>query len=448
MNPIELVQQNRMKEKENLKREIGIWGLSANLVNIMVGAGIFVLPAIVAAGLGSASILAYLFCGFLITLVMLCFAEVGSKITDTGGAYTYIEKSFGKYPGFITAILFLLSAITADAAVANAIADIAGSLFPFFKGILVKILFFFTLFSGLAYINIIGLKKGVGFVKIITILKIVPLLIIILIGFKDVSITNLYWDSIPSIKNIGEISLILFFAFQGAETGLSISGEVRNPKKIIPKAIQLGIIGVLVIYILIQTISQGILGDSLSTFQENPLAEVANQIFGPVGFTLITIGAAVSMFGNLSSEILSMPRVVFAASRDNVIPLKILSRVHEKYATPYVSIIVYASLGFIFASFGGFKQLAIISSASILLIYFGVSLATIKLRKINNSVSDKNLFKIGGGYTVPILSSIVILWFLSNLTKNEFLGISLFIILLTIVFFLINSKKIKHLTKI
>ena len=90
MIPMKLVQQNRMKEKENLKREIGIWGLSANLVNIMVGAGIFVLPAIVAAGLGSASILAYLFCGFLITLVMLCFAEVGSKITDTGGAYTYI----------------------------------------------------------------------------------------------------------------------------------------------------------------------------------------------------------------------------------------------------------------------------------------------------------------------------------------------------------------------
>ena len=109
------------KHAAHLKREIGVWGLSSNLVNTIVGSGIFVLPAIVAAGLGSASILAYLFCGFLIAMVMLCFAEVGSKVTDSGGAYAYIEKSFGKYFAFLTAILFLLSTISADAAIANAV---------------------------------------------------------------------------------------------------------------------------------------------------------------------------------------------------------------------------------------------------------------------------------------------------------------------------------------
>ncbi|GAO30264.1 amino acid permease [Geofilum rubicundum] len=105
---------------EGLKRKIGAWGLSANLVNIVVGAGIFVLPAIVAEGLGPASILAYLLCGVLLFLIMLCFAEAGSKVTSSGGAYAYIEAAFGKYPGFITSVLFLLSCMTADAAVANA----------------------------------------------------------------------------------------------------------------------------------------------------------------------------------------------------------------------------------------------------------------------------------------------------------------------------------------
>ena len=95
---------------EHLKREVGVMGLSANLVNIMIGAGIFALPAIVAAGLGAASIFAYLFCGLLITLVMLCFAEVGSKVTTSGGAYTYIQSTFGPYFGFLTVILFVLSA--------------------------------------------------------------------------------------------------------------------------------------------------------------------------------------------------------------------------------------------------------------------------------------------------------------------------------------------------
>lgn len=435
-----------MKEiSSKLKREIGVFGLSSNIINIVIGAGIFVLPAIVAAGLGSASILAYLFCGLLITLVMLCFAEVGSKITDTGGAYSYIEKTFGEMPGFITAVLFVIASITSDAAVSNAIADITISIFPLLDIKILKVLFFLLLFSGLAYINILGLKKGIGFVKMITILKIAPLLLIIFLGFKNVSLPNLQWESVPSLKAIGETSLILFFAFQGAEVGLSVSGEVKNPKKTIPQAIRLGILAILIVYILIQIISQGILGPSLATFVENPLAEVANQIFGPIGFTMITIGAAVSMFGTLSSEVLSVPRVIFAASEDKVFPLKQLSMVHSKYATPYVAIIVYAAFGFFFASFGGFKQMAIISSASALLIYLGVSLSVIKLRRNRSEDQDPELFRIRGGYFVPILSSLVIIWLLSNLTKSELLGIGFFTLFLMIFFYLINPKKIKDL---
>lgn len=437
-----------MEEKKDfLKREISIWGLSANIINIVIGAGIFVLPAIVAAGLGSASILAYLFCGLLITLIMLCVAEVGSQITATGGAYTYIEKTFGKYPGFITSILFLLSSITSDAAVANAIAAIISSIFPFFNNQLVKIIFFGILFSGLAYINIKGLKEGVGFVKILTVLKLAPLLIIIFIGFKDVSVSNLIWETTPTVKDIGEMSLILFFAFQGAEVGLSVSGEVKEPNKTIPKAVLSSILVVLIIYILVQTVSQGVLGGSLASFTENPLAEVANHIIGPIGFTLITIGAAVSMFGNLSSEILSMPRVLFAASEDKVIPIKMLSAIHHKHATPYISIIVYASLGFLFASLGGFKQMAIVSSASALLIYLGISIAAIKLRKDKKFISSVKTFRIPGGYTVPIISSVVIIWFLTNLAKNEFWGIGFFIIILSFIFLVLNFKKIWQIIK-
>ena len=431
-----------MKESQtHLKREIGVFGLSTNIVNIMIGAGIFVLPAIVAAGLGSASIIAYLFCGFLITLVMLCFAEVGTKITTSGGSYAYIEGAFGKYPGFLTALLFMLSSITADGAVANAIADIIGSLFPILATTYFKIPFFLVLFSGLAYVNIVGLKSGVGIVKSITILKIIPLLIIVAIGFKDVEITNLYWTEIPSLKQIGEVSIILFFAFQGAETGLSISGEIKNPKKTIPAALRLGIVSVLLIYVLIQSVSLGVLGDSLSTFKENPLAEVAHRIFGPVGFMLITIGAAVSMFGNLSSEILSVPRVLFGAANDNVIPIKQLAAVHKKYATPFVAIIIYAALGMFLAMAGGFKELAIISSASTLLIYLGVSLATIKLRttKSNDLVEDS--FKIPGGYLIPIASCGAILWFLSNLSMHEFKSLAVYVLAFTVLYGLINFKK-------
>ncbi|MDZ7614458.1 MAG: APC family permease [Flavobacteriaceae bacterium] len=248
-------------------------------------------------------IFAYLFCGLLVALVMLCFAEVGSKITHPGGAYAYIEESFGKAAGFITAVLFVIAANAGDAAVANALVDILGSFFPLFQNDIVKILFFFVLFSGLAFINIKGVKEGIRFVMTITLMKIIPLLAIVFIGFKDIDIMNLYWEKIPSIIELGEISLVLFFAFQGAEAGLSISGEVKNPQKTVPRAIFISVLGVLTLYILLQTVSQGILGSSLATFKENPLGEVAKYIFGPVGLTLITIGAGVSMLGLLSSDI-------------------------------------------------------------------------------------------------------------------------------------------------
>ena len=422
-------------KKNELKREIGVIGLTLNIINIIIGSGIFVLPAIVAAGLGSTSILAYLLCGFLITMVMMCFAEVGSKITESGGAYAYMEVTFGKYFGFLTAVLFLVASISADAAIANAIMDIIGTLIPFFKGEIVKIIFFLFLFSGLAFTNIIGVKKGIGLVKIITIAKLAPLLILVIIGFINVDISNLYWKSSPSIYKIGEMSLILFFAFQGAESALSISGEVRNPQKNIPNAIRNAILVVLVFYILIQTVAQGVLGDSLKNFNENPLGEVASQILGPIGLTLLTIGAAVSMFGAVTSGNLSMPRVLFRASRDKVLPFKQLSFIHNKYKTPYISIIAYSCLAFLFASFGGFKQLAILSSASILLIYLGVTVAVIKLRKKENLKEKLNTYRIRGGVIVPVISFIVITWFLSHLTKNEFIIMFLSIAFLSIIYF-------------
>src|SRR5258708_34448961 len=119
---------------EGLRREIGLWGLTSNIINVVIGSGIFVLPAIVSETLGAAGILAYLFCGFLITVIMLCFAEVGSKITVTGGAYAYIEAAFGGYLGFITTNIFVFGAsVMAGSAVASALAHTMSYLVPQFS---------------------------------------------------------------------------------------------------------------------------------------------------------------------------------------------------------------------------------------------------------------------------------------------------------------------------
>lgn len=431
-----------MQREEGLKRSVGTLGLSANIINIIIGSGIFALPAIVAGYMGSASIVAYIFCGFLMAMVMLCFAEAGSKVTNTGGPYTYIETAFGDYAGFISGIIAIGANLFADAAVSNALVNVIGNAYPIFASGWMRFAFLFVLFYGLVYINVIGLKQGMGLVKLNTVLKLIPLLLLVVIGMKDVSLSNLSIDEMPGLKSLGETSLLLFFAFQGCETGIIVGGEVINPNRTVPRAILLSSVTVIVVYILIQTVSQGVLGSTLPDFKSAPLAETAKVVMGPFGYMLLTVGAVISMFGYMSGTILNSPRIVYALSRDEVIPVKALSKIHPSFSTPYIAIIIYTSIGFILAVTGSFEKLVIIASSSMLILYLGVALSVIKLRQTKSEIKG---FTIPGGWVVPVLAIIIILYFLSNLPQNEMIGTAIVIAALSALFFLlkyINRQKL------
>lgn len=429
-----------MNSEEGLKREIGLWGLTANIVNVVIGSGIFVLPAIVSEKLGASGILAYIFCGFLITTIMLCFAEVGSRITVTGGAYAYIEAAFGKYFGFLTTCIFVFgSSLMAASAVANALVNTLATFFPVLSATGAKAVFLIAIFTLLATVNVIGVKKGITLVKITTVTKLAPLLLLILFGLAKITTTNISWNAMPEFSDLGKVSLILFFAFQGAEGSLSISGEVKDAKRNVPRAIFLSFSIILVFYIAIQLVSQGILGKSLGNFKAAPLAEVAKQLFGPIGLTMMVAAAAISMMGYLSSDSMNMPRVLFRSAKDQVIPNPLLARVHPKFATPYVSIIAYAILCCFFSVTGEFRQLAIFASSAALLIYLGVALATIKFRM--TKTNEEASFKIAGGMTIPIIAIVTILVFLSNLSGKELSGLLVFVAFLSVVYAVIALAK-------
>lgn len=427
-----------MIEKEQLKREIGLWGLIANSVNIIIGAGIFILPVLVAERLGTGSIWAYLLCGALMILIMMCFAEVGSKITITGGAYTYIETAFGRFAGFLTANIFIFGAgITANAAVANGLADTLSYFFPVFKEQAFRVFFFAVIFGGLAYFNIRGIKNAVAIVKFNTVAKLIPLMMIILAGWFFIPHGGIKFTAPGSSASIGEISLILLFAFVGAETALNVSGEIKNPSRTIPRGIMASIFIVVVLYILIQVVVQAILGSTITEHRDAPLAETGRIMFGAAGALIVIIGATFSMFGNISGMVLNMPRILYAASRDTVIPVPALARIHKKFLTPHISIAIYALMGFIFASIGEFRQLAMLSSASYMIIYLGVVLSVIKF----NAGKGKGIWK---SYIIPGASTVVILWVLSNLPVNELTGMVIFITILSVLYFLIKILRQKN----
>jgi amino acid transporter len=426
-----------MADNEGLKREIGTWGLAANSVNIIIGAGIFILPFIVAERLGSGSIWAYILCGVLMALIMLCFVDVGTKITITGGAYSYIEKAFGRFAGFLTANIFIFgAAVMANAAVANGLADTLSYFFPIFKQLWVRILFFTIMFGSLAFVNVRGLKKGMALVKFNTIVKLVPLVMIAILGWFFINPSDIAITTGNSWSDIGEISLILLFAFVGAETALNVSGEIKNPERTIPKGILISVLIVVVLYILIQVIVQAILGDTILLYRDAPLAETAKVMFGSAGALTVIIGAAFSMFGNISGMVLNMPRILFAAARDKVVPLKSLAAIHPVFKTPHIAVIIYSLLGFVFASMGEFKQLAMLSSASYLIIYLGVILSAIRFRF--SRPSGHGFLRNAKGYVIPAVSSLSIIWVLSNLPLNELIGMVVFISILGVIYLVIR----------
>ncbi|MFT3702072.1 MAG: amino acid permease [Agriterribacter sp.] len=428
---------------ENLKREIDTRSLTLAIVNMVIGSGIFALPAIVAEGLGAVAILAYIVCGVIMFLLALCFAELGSRSNKSGGAYRYIEDAFGRWSGFVAGNIYIVGGCMAsDAAVANAMADTLQYFFPSLGMDTYRMIFLLILFSGLGWLNVSSVKNGIRFVALASIAKLIPLILLIVVAIPHVDTQNLKWVIHPTVHNIGAASLLLFFAFLGIEVPLTNGGEIKNPHRTVPRAVFWGIAAILVLYISVQLVTQGVLGDNMSAHKEAALAAVAGIAIGKPGMIFITVVTLLAILGSLSGAILSIPRILFAGARDGLMP-KALAKIHPRFATPYVAIWVYVAIDFVMAVSGGFKQLAIIASASSLILYLGVALSSIKLIINEKNNAQRNGFRIPGGVIVPLVVSVAIIWLLSNLANAELTGIAVFILIFSAVY--IVSKQIKRI---
>jgi len=408
---------------EGLVRVIGAGALGLGVMNMVVGAGIFVLPGRIAAELGSAAILAYLVCSVAVALVFLCFAEVGSRITRSGGAYAYIEEAFGPFAGFIASILFWFGYSTlADAAITVAMVEVMTLAFPVLGENLPRAAFISALFMFLAIVNIKGVKASVRLYVFNTLAKLTPLLLLLVAGLFAISMENLAIPEWPSAQGLGAGAIMLFFAFTGAESALSASGEIKNPSKNVPMGLLIGIGGLLVLYAGLQTVAQGVLGPELANNTEAPLAAAAVEVFGGWGGKMLLAGVVISIYGAVSGDMLGVPRVIFASSLDGNLPT-FLSKVHPKYKTPYVAVIFFAILVCAFALSGTFRYLAVFATGSLLLVYLGVSLAVLRLRQRDGLPKDGE-FRLPFGPLIPLSSCLIVGWLLLQVPAEEALSIA------------------------
>jgi amino acid transporter len=181
---------------------------------------------------------------------------------------------------------------------------------------------------------------------------------------------------------------------------------VRAPARTVPRAVFLAISGVVVLYISIQVVAQGLLGPALPADRVAPLAQAAATVVGPAGRTFMLLGATVSMFGFLCGTVLTGPRSLFAFAKGGLLP-RPLAAVHTARRTPYAAILAYVAIALGLALTGSFERLLVVTNVSALLVYIGVAASAWQLRR-RNVRSHGDPFVVPGGALVPALTCIII----------------------------------------
>src|SRR5437764_11411612 len=271
MPPVAAGETTSIQHAENvdhqLVRGIGVPALTANIISSTIGAGIFVIPAMVAKGLGPAAPLAFVCCAIAMVLFVTCFAIAGSRVSLTGGLYAYVEVAFGRYVGFLAGVLYGITALGAVAGVVNVLVNSIAIVVPFLGNPVMRIVVMIAVYGLLVVINVRGVRGGAGAVTVVTLAKLLPLLLFICAGIFFIHPANLSWAAWPGSEALGDSVTLLIFAFVGFEVALIPSGEVKNPARTVPRSAYLALVITTIIYIMIQIAAQRRLGADLTIYK-------------------------------------------------------------------------------------------------------------------------------------------------------------------------------------
>jgi amino acid transporter len=394
--------------------------LAASIVNVVVGAGIFAVPAALAATIGPYAPLAFLVCAIVVGAIAICFAEGGSRVATSGGAYGCIEAAFGPLAAYVAGTMLWFSDLLACGGVAAALAEVATSLLPPEWRGPARIVVVVGVVGAIALINIGGVVRGVRLINAMTVVKLIPLAIFVVAGAGFVDSANFAGNVQPTTENLGRALILALFTFTGMEVSLCASGEVTQPARTIPRALAIAMLSVTLLYVSIQVVAQGILGPALAT-STVPLADAMARI-NPLLSLLLLAGAAISMFGYLTSDILATPRMLFAFARDGMLP-RALGRVHPRTRAPHVAIVCYAGLAIVLALTGSFAELAVLATLAVTVPYAAGCAAAWQLARLGVAQAGPplNFRWLGLAMATGIVSMVLLIALAS---RAEILGLA------------------------
>src|SRR5262245_13617524 len=361
-----------------LIRAIRKWDLDAIALNGIIGAGIFGLPSRVYALTGTASILAVVGCAAVVGVIVICFAEVSSRYSRSGGPYLYAKQAFRPVVGFEVGWMLWLARLTSFAANCNLLVLYLTFFWPGIGSGWPRALVITGVVVSLTVINVVGVRHATSVGNAFTIAKVLPLMLLVGVGLFFINQQN--FDALvnPGYRPFSKAVLLLIYAFTGFETAVIPVGEVKNPRRDLPVALLVALGMVTVLYTLIQVVCIGTLPGLAES--SRPLADAATGFMGTAGGAIITAGAAISILGNLSIIVLAAPRIPFAMAELGQLP-RVLSEIHLKYKTPHVSILVSRGIMLILSLSGSFLEALTISTLSRLFSYLAACAALPVLRR-------------------------------------------------------------------
>jgi amino acid transporter len=397
-----------------LKRDIRRWDLVALFINVTVGAGVFSLPSEAFKSAGVYSLAAFVICAIVIGLIVLCFAEVASRFTETGGPYLYGREAFGPTFGFVVGWLMWITRLAGFAFLCNVLVRSLGYFWPQATADPYRAMIISAIVIGLVVINIVGVRESAIVGNIFTVGKLLPLLLFIGVGLFYIDHSQFTFAAKPTISAFSHTVFVLIFMFSGFEAILINSGEVREPRRNIPFALIIALIAITLLFVLIQTVCIGTL-PSLGN-SERPLADAANNFLGPAGATMITICALISVIGTLNAVFLACSRLPFGMADQGQLP-QILLRTHKRFSTPHVAILVTAIFALALTLSGTFTYVLNLSVSTRIIIYLGTCVALPVLRK--RHAQRPASFELPAGVVISGISVILCLGLLANSAWRE-----------------------------
>ncbi|MEO8649593.1 MAG: amino acid permease [Acidobacteriota bacterium] len=393
--------------ESKLIRGLGRWDLTAVAVNTVIGTGIFILPAGVFKLIGSYSLIAFLACAIIVGLIVICFSEVSSRFTTTGGMYLYAREAFGPEIGFETGWLYWVVRVATFAANCNAVIIYLGFFFDNLSTGIPRTIIITIVVVGTTVVNLLGVRPSAVVTNIFTVGKLVPLLLFVAAGIFFIQPANFDFSTVPEYANFPTAILLLIYAYVGFEAAVIPAGETKDPAKNVPFALLTALGFCVLLFFLVQVVAIGTLPGLAES--KTPLADAAGSFMGSAGAAFIVIGAFISVLGNLNGGFLSSSRIPFAMAERGELP-KILASTHPKYKTPFASIIVTGAVILALTIFTSFLSAVTIATTTRLLVYATTCLALPVFRQRTDVPPAR--FSVPPGILASVLSITLIVWLL------------------------------------